>query len=122
SQQKGSLKLLWPIDQADTTSPTACDRFEHQWKFKLSDRLASLFKRMQDSRSGQHGQTSFGHCLASRYLVSHNRHCARRWPDKSNLHIRTHLGEAHIFREKTIPRMNGLSLRKNCRTEDIGHI
>src|SRR5947209_19276277 len=55
--RKDPLKFVGPFDQANTTSATACNRFQHQGKANLSGGLCCFSKGAHDGRSRQSWQS-----------------------------------------------------------------
>src|SRR5258707_14440353 len=62
------------------------------------------------------------HCQPRLYFVAHGDHGGRRWADEGDSTIRAHFGEAGVFGEEAIPRVDCFAVRQQRRADEVGDI
>ncbi len=117
-----ALKLIWPLHQANTSSPTTSRGFQHQGKADGARSIQPFGERAQNRCSRQHGQPHLCHRRTRIHFITHDSHHWCRRANKSDMRVCTDLGKAGILRKKAIARMNGISTRNKRSTDNIGNV
>ncbi len=119
---KYTFELVQAFHQANTASASAGGSFEHQWEANFSSRYYPLSKCAQNGGTREGWQPHLGHCFASGYFVSHERHNRSRGSNKGNMGIRADFCKAGILSEETIPGMDGVCVGYQRSADYIGNI
>ena len=116
-------QLLLVFHPADTASTPSGSSFQHNRIAILIGKINSLFDPGITGReiicTGHHRNASVLHDLPGRYLIAQSLDNLRRRSDKDDAIIFTGLGEIRVFRQESVPRMNGICPNLSGNPDDL---
>ena len=107
-----SLKSLGQVigitDALQTDTTTTGSRLDHEWVLNLFSRNFGFFNGLNQTSTGNQGDTSLLGNLTSRVLKTQTADSVRRVANKNNAAVFTGFSKVSIFRKETVTRDKGL--------------